>query len=65
MIDVNKVKSDAEKEFQEENMKVAKEKIKSLLRKRHQAHQVLSNIDREISDAYAELGQGTTASDAG
>lgn len=65
MIDVNKVKADAESELREETMKVAKEKIKTLLRKRIQAQQVLGNIDREIADAYAEIGQGSTSPTAG
>ncbi len=59
MLDINKVKEEAQKEVAEEKMKAAKEKIKNLLRKRDQAHQVLNNIDREIADAYASIGEGT------
>lgn len=58
MLDVNKVKSEAEAEVREESMKQAKEKIKVLLRKKAQALQVVQNVERELNDAYAELGQG-------
>lgn len=59
MLDVNKVKAEAESEVRDEVMKTAKEKIKVLLRKKAQAQQVVTNVDRELTDAYAELGQGT------
>lgn len=59
MIDVNELKKQAEAEVREEQMKNAKEKIKVLLRKKEQAKQVHANIERELNDAYAELGQGT------
>lgn len=58
MIDVNAVKDEAEKELREEKMKKAKETIKGLLRKIDQAKLVVSNIERELADAYAELGRG-------
>lgn len=61
MLDVEKVKEEAEREVVEEQQKAAKEKIKSLLRKRAQAQHVLSNVDRELNDAYAELGQGVAS----
>ncbi len=61
MIDVNQVKAEAEKEVREEQSKAAKDKIKSLLRKKSQAQQVVANIERELNDAYAELGQGIAA----
>jgi hypothetical protein len=60
MIDINQVKAEAEKEVREEQMKKAKEKIKDLLRKQEQAKMVLANVEREIADAYAELGRGAT-----
>lgn len=59
MMDVSQVKAEAEKEVREEQLKKAKEEIKSLLRKKEQAKVVLANIERELNDAYAELGQGT------
>jgi hypothetical protein len=58
MMDIKAVKEAAEKELQDEQMKKAKETIKVLLRKKLQAQAVLANIDREIADAYAELGTG-------
>lgn len=58
MIDVKKVQADAEAEVREEESKKAKEAIKSLLRRKNQAKQVLANIERELNDAYAELGRG-------
>lgn len=57
-IDVTKVKAEAEKEIAEEQCKLAKEKIKSLLRKKADAQRILENVDREIADAYASMGQG-------
>ena len=59
MIDVKQVQEEAEREVREEKMKKAKETIKTLLRKKDQVVAVLANIEREIADAYAELGRGT------
>jgi seryl-tRNA synthetase len=60
MIDVNQVRNEAEKEIREEVTKKAKEEIKALLRKKEQAKNVLANIERELADAYAELGRGSS-----
>lgn len=60
MIDVNEIKKQAEAEVREEKMKAAKEKIKTLLKKKDQAMQVSLNIDKEIADAYATIGEGST-----
>lgn len=60
MLDAKQVKAEAEKEVREEEMKTAKEKIKGLLRKQSQARQVLSNIEKELNDAYASIGEGTS-----
>lgn len=54
--DIGKIRLEAEKEIQEEREKAAKERIKVLLRKRDAAAQVFTNIERELADAYAELG---------
>lgn len=59
MIDVKQVRDEAEREIREEQVKKAKETVKALLRKKSQAQAVLHNIEREIADAYAELGQGS------
>lgn len=58
MIDAKTVKEAAEQEIAEEQMRAAKEKIKSLLRRKADAEKILANIEREIADAYATLGQG-------
>lgn len=58
-MDVKQVQVEAEKEVRDEKMKAAKEKIKNLLRKKDQAQQVLHNIERELADAYASIGEGT------
>jgi len=56
-VDIKKVQEEAEQEFADEQAKAAKEKIKSLLRRQADARKILANIDREIADAYATLGQ--------
>lgn len=60
MLDINEIKKAAEAEVKEEKMKNAKEKIKNLLRKEDQAKQVLLNIQKELADAYATIGEGTS-----
>jgi len=60
MLDVKEVQDLAEKEVREENLKAAKERIKALIRKREQARQIVANCEREIADAYAEIGRGST-----
>lgn len=59
MLDVNKVKAEAEAEVRQEQMVAAKEKIKALLKKKNQAQQIVLNIEREIADAYASIGEGS------
>lgn len=61
MIDVKKVQEEAEREVREEQTKKAKEEIKVLLRKKEQAKAVLANVERELADAYAELGRNSGA----
>lgn len=56
-IDVQKIKEEAEREIAEEQTRIAKEKIKSLLRRKADAQKILANIDTEIADAYATIGQ--------
>lgn len=60
MIDVTEVKKQAEQEHRDEKMKKATKVIKDLLVKRDQAKLVLDNVERELSDAYASIGEGTT-----
>jgi hypothetical protein len=59
MIDIKKVQEEAQAEITEERTKKAKEKIKDLLRKKAQAEQVVKNIERELTDLYAQIGEGT------
>lgn len=58
MIDVKKAVSEAKKEIAEENLKRAVVKLKELYRKRELAQVALHNIDREIEDAEARIGEG-------
>lgn len=60
MFDAKKVQQEAEQEVADEQAKKAKENIKVILRKREQAKQVLANCERELADAYAELGRATS-----
>lgn len=62
LLDISKVKEEAEKEVREEKEKQAKEEIKKLLRKKDQATVVLANIEREIADAYKLIGEGNQTS---
>ncbi len=57
MFDIKKVQEEAEKEIMEEKLTVAKKRIKSKLNERESAKRILANIEREIDDLYAELGQ--------
>lgn len=58
MLDINAVKEQAEKEYREEKMKKATKTIKELLAKRDQAKQILLNVEKELADAYATVGEG-------
>jgi hypothetical protein len=58
---MKKVQEEAEAEVRKEQTDAAKDKLKTLIRKKAAAQQVLHNIEREIADAYAELGKGTVA----
>lgn len=57
MFDVKKAKEEAEKEIAEERTKKAKELIKSKLRQIDQAKQILTNLERELDDLYADIGR--------
>lgn len=59
MIDIKKVKEEAEKEFREEKFKTAKAKVKSKLEELHKAKLVVSNIERDLGDLYDEIGQNS------
>ena len=57
MVDIKQVEADAKKEFADEQAEAAKEKLKTLYRKKAQAEKIVQNIDREITDAIAEIGR--------
>lgn len=57
MFDIKKAKAEAEKEIADEKAVEAKKRIKEKMKLRDQAKKVLANIEREIEDLYAELGQ--------
>lgn len=59
MIDVKKVQAEAEAEVREELGKKAKEEIKRILRQINAAKLVVQNLERELADAYAELGKSS------
>ena len=61
VMDIKKVKAEAEIEFRNEREKKAKEILIVLYKKQEQAKQVLRNIEREIADALAEIEQGNIA----
>lgn len=55
LLDVKKVRSEAEKELREEREKEAKEALKAKLRELDDAKAVVRNIERELEDINAEL----------
>jgi hypothetical protein len=57
MFDVKKVVEDAKKEVAEEAAKVAKSRVKDKLLLLEKAKKVVANLERELEDLYAELGQ--------
>lgn len=55
------VRQQAEQEVREERAKKAKEKMKTLLRQRADAEQVLNGIDLQIKDFEQQIEDGTAA----
>ena len=53
------VRQQAEQEVREERAKKAKEKMKTLLRQRADADQVLKGIDLQIEDLEQQIEDGT------
>lgn len=56
-MDVKQIKKQAQKEFDEERTKEAKEKYKRKLKELATAEKVVANIKREIEDLDDELSQ--------
>ncbi len=54
-MDMNKIRQEAELEIAEENSKVAKGKIKTQLSRIKAAKLIVSNLERELEDIYAEI----------
>jgi hypothetical protein len=57
LIDIKKVQDDAQAEYAQERMKDAKEKVKEKLKLIEKAKLVVRNLERELEDLYATLGQ--------
>jgi len=57
MIDISKVKEEAEKEVAEEKIKAAKTLVKDKLKELDDAKEVVRNVQRELEDLYAEIAQ--------
>lgn len=55
MFDINAVKNEALKEFNEEKMKEAKSKIKEVLSKIEKAKLVVRNLERELDDLMVKI----------
>lgn len=57
MLDIKKIHEEAQKELQEETAKRVKEDLKGLYRKLDQARKVVRNVEQEIADALASIGE--------
>lgn len=55
---IQKAKEEAAKEFEEEQVKAAKTKIKSKMAELTKAKKVVRNLERELEDLYDELSEG-------
>lgn len=58
LFDAKAVQAEAEKEVREERMKLAKEKLKTSLKKIESARIVLANCQREHDDLLAAIADG-------
>jgi hypothetical protein len=57
VLDIKKVKEEAQKEHQQEQEARAKERLKLKLQELDKARKVVKNIEREIGDLEDELSQ--------
>lgn len=57
MIDIKKVQEEAEKEFNEEKMTKAKNRVKGKLKELESAKQIVRNLERELQDIYATIDE--------
>ena len=58
-LDLNKVKEEAKKEFEEEHMAKAKKLIKKKMRELCQAEQIVANLKMELQDLEMSIQDGT------
>jgi hypothetical protein len=56
-MDINKVKSEAQKEFTEEQETAAKKLVKEKMKELSAAKQIVKNLERELEDLYDKLQQ--------
>lgn len=56
-LDIKKVSEQAQKEVREEREAEAKEQVKDKLKELDDAKAVVRNVERELEDLYAELGE--------
>lgn len=57
LMDITKVKEEAEKEVREEVLKEAKEEVKEKLKEIADAELVVRNLKRELDDLFARLSE--------
>lgn len=60
MLDIKKVQEEAEAEVKKELMNDAKEQVKHKLHELAAAKQVVKNVELELKDLYAEIGQSSS-----
>lgn len=58
-MNLKQLKKKVEAEMASEREARAKEQIKVIVRRLDQAKQVAKNVERELADAYADLGQSS------
>ncbi len=58
MIDIKKVKEEAQREVYEEKMKEAKAKVKKKMQELESAKVIVKNLERELEDIYATISEG-------
>ncbi len=59
LVDIDAVEKEAQRQLQEEAKTKAVKKLKDLYKKKSDAEAIVRNIDREIADAKASIGEGS------
>lgn len=57
MIDIKKVREEAEKEVGEEKIETAKRQVKQKMKEIETARKIVRNLERELDDIYATIGE--------